>query len=127
MSRQPPRSTRTDTLLPSTTLFRSGGGRVPGERHRGARRGDIGLALAAAALVEQDDAVSRRIEEARHRGRASPAGAAVEEHHRLARRIAIFLPIDAVRGIAVDLEPAEVQARRLRIDPVVADLASRLQ
>src|SRR3546814_959476 len=55
------------------------GGRVPGERHRGARRGDIGLALAAAALVEQDDAVSRRIEEARHRGRASPAGAAVEE------------------------------------------------
>src|SRR3546814_10065680 len=56
------------------------GGRVPGERHRGARRGDIGLALAAAALVEQDDAVSRRIEEARHRGRASPAGARSEEH-----------------------------------------------
>src|SRR3546814_13646691 len=58
MIRLPPRSTRTDTLFPYTTLFRS--------------------------------------------------------------RIAIFLPIDAVRGIAVNLEPAEIQARRLRIDPVVA-------
>src|SRR3546814_3704057 len=33
----------------------------------------------------------------------------------------------AVRGIACNLEPAEIQARRLRIDPVVADLARRLQ
>src|SRR3546814_18122249 len=28
MERQPPRSTRTDTLCPSTTLFRSAGGRI---------------------------------------------------------------------------------------------------
>src|SRR3546814_3451467 len=30
MIRPPPRSTRTDTLFPSTTLFRSGSGRLPG-------------------------------------------------------------------------------------------------
>src|SRR3546814_1225587 len=30
--RRPPRSTRTDTLFPYTTLFRSGAGRSPGEQ-----------------------------------------------------------------------------------------------
>src|SRR3546814_1576545 len=30
MLRRPPRSTRIDTLFPYTTLFRSGGGKVPG-------------------------------------------------------------------------------------------------
>src|SRR3546814_3309227 len=35
MSRRPPRSTRTDTLFPYTTLFRScGAGEVPGRTHR---------------------------------------------------------------------------------------------
>src|SRR3546814_4992631 len=66
MIRRPPRSTRTDTLFPSTTLFRShaidlAGGRE--EQHRRMRRGDeqfgddvfvlgrhAGAALAAAAL-----------------------------------------------------------------------------
>src|SRR3546814_9376586 len=41
MIRRPPRSTRTDTLFPYTTLFRSGRGagrlRTPGESHRHAR------------------------------------------------------------------------------------------
>src|SRR3546814_12653055 len=33
MIRRPPRSTRTDTLFPYTTLFRSQGNRVPKDRH----------------------------------------------------------------------------------------------
>src|SRR3546814_10208182 len=33
MIRRPPRSTRTDTLLPYTTLFRSRAGRSPDQRH----------------------------------------------------------------------------------------------
>src|SRR3546814_7557202 len=33
MIRRPPRSTRTDTLCPYTTLFRSQGNRVPKDRH----------------------------------------------------------------------------------------------
>src|SRR3546814_10086331 len=37
MRRRPPRSTRTDTLFPYTTLFRSGGFR-PDDRDRRARR-----------------------------------------------------------------------------------------
>src|SRR3546814_3531006 len=40
MIRRPPRSTRTDTLFPYTTLFRSAGGRIGDDRDR--RRG-LGL------------------------------------------------------------------------------------
>src|SRR3546814_13407745 len=46
MIRRPPRSTRTDTLFPYTTLFRSGpaqGERGAERRHRGAREGPEGL------------------------------------------------------------------------------------
>src|SRR3546814_9623895 len=39
MIRRPPRSTRTDTLFPYTTLFRSGRRRWPGPRRRSRRRG----------------------------------------------------------------------------------------
>src|SRR3546814_17171271 len=45
MIRRPPRSTRTDTLFPYTTLFRSTGDRVPpvpGQLYRRARRGAAG-------------------------------------------------------------------------------------
>src|SRR3546814_9678641 len=38
MIRRPPRSTRTDTLVPYTTLFRSGGAAGPASRSRGADR-----------------------------------------------------------------------------------------
>src|SRR3546814_4596371 len=43
MIRRPPRSTRTDTLFPYTTLFRSGG--RPSHYRRLARRGAVGIAL----------------------------------------------------------------------------------
>src|SRR3546814_8559671 len=42
MIRRPPRSTRTDTLFPYTTLFRSGRGRVPFERSFGGRTAGAG-------------------------------------------------------------------------------------
>src|SRR3546814_14687120 len=44
MIRRPPRSTRTDTLFPYTTLFRSGRAAGFGE-HLGDRRGQRGLAM----------------------------------------------------------------------------------
>src|SRR3546814_20731996 len=53
MIRRPPRSKRTDTLLPCTTLFRSAGGMRPShERHRqrGGRRRRGGANLSAAEL-----------------------------------------------------------------------------
>src|SRR3546814_2580514 len=55
MLRRPPRSTRTDTLFPYTTLFRAGRGRVP--RSSGPPRADIdGLAALARADAQKDDA-----------------------------------------------------------------------
>src|SRR3546814_3184874 len=42
MIRRPPRSTRTDTLFPYTTLFRSGARRQPGHLPAAGRRGHGG-------------------------------------------------------------------------------------
>src|SRR3546814_11860863 len=44
MIRRPPRSTRTDTLFPYTTLFRSKPARRGGSRHRRARPRRTGIA-----------------------------------------------------------------------------------
>src|SRR3546814_4186557 len=46
MIRRPPRSTRTDTLFPYTTLFRSGHCRCPCHRRRRRRRGPRGILVA---------------------------------------------------------------------------------
>ena len=56
----------------------------------------IGAALAAAALVEQDDPVFRRIEIAPHARIDRPPGSAVQNDHRKALRIAGFLIVDLV-------------------------------
>src|SRR3546814_14392035 len=54
MIRRPPRSTRTDTLVPYTTLFRSlAGVDLPGEARVHHRRGECGAAVALQALPEQ--------------------------------------------------------------------------
>src|SRR3546814_16352665 len=58
MIRRPPRSTRTDTLFPYTTLFRSEGV-VDALLDREARRRDADLARVAEFL--RDDAVERRL------------------------------------------------------------------
>src|SRR3546814_18276177 len=53
MIRRPPRSTRTDTLFPYTTLFRSSDTRVPGSRvqHLDIRRGPLERHFRLATLV----------------------------------------------------------------------------
>jgi hypothetical protein len=62
-------------------------------------------ALAAAALVEQHDPVARRVEQPPHvRGQAA-AGSAVQEHRRLAVRVAALLPVDLLT--VTDLEQAD--------------------
>ena len=53
-------------------------------------------AAAAAALVEQHDAIARRVEEAPRFRIAAGARPAVQEHDGLARGIAAFLPVDLV-------------------------------
>src|SRR3546814_17943433 len=55
--RRPPRSTRTDTLFPDTTLFRSvGDRRAPG---RPGREPAAGAAIAAARRPDRDDGLAR--------------------------------------------------------------------
>ena len=56
----------------------------------------VGSALAAAALVKQDDAVALRIEEAPHLGIGPPTGAAVNKHGRLAARVTALFVVDLV-------------------------------
>jgi hypothetical protein len=53
-------------------------------------------AAAASALVEQDDAVARGIEEPPCAGVATRAGSAMQEERRLAVGPATFLPVDFV-------------------------------
>src|SRR3546814_9996081 len=67
MIRRPPRSTRTDTLLPYTTLFRSPEAResqdFTGTRARSAAIGSAGEAVASAGVAAAPDAGAFRSEE----------------------------------------------------------------
>src|SRR3546814_21161400 len=55
MIRRPPRSTRTDTLFPYTTLFRSGGGGVVVDLtcEGGAKDGQVGAAIPLRDVVSE--------------------------------------------------------------------------
>src|SRR3546814_6320181 len=88
MIRRPPRSTRTDTLFPYTTLFRS---RAPAAAHRhragrvaaaGVRRPGDGRAGAAEPGQERDrvDARHSRGQARAARGRPGEPGRRSEEH-----------------------------------------------
>ena len=68
----------------------------------GGRIGGMGARAAAVALVEENDAIRRRIEQAAKPGRAPGSRPAVKDDRRLACRIAACLP---VKGVAVaDIE-----------------------
>jgi hypothetical protein len=69
------------------------GDKIPGRVVLEAR---MGAAAAAAALVKEEDAVARGIEEPPRPGIAARARAAVQENDRLALRVAAFLPVNLV-------------------------------
>ncbi len=73
-----------------------------------------GLALAAAALVEQDDAIVAGVEEAAVLRVGAAAGAAVEEHDWFAGGVAGLLEVEVVLG--VDGEASEVIGLDRRIE-----------
>src|SRR3546814_14679158 len=70
MIRRPPRSTRTDTLFPYTTLFRSSRGLALGAFDAGAQRGDHGARerIEAFGVVQPQpaDAIGRPVDDDRH-------------------------------------------------------------
>src|SRR3546814_11403889 len=61
MIRRPPRSTRTDTLFPYTTLFRSQGGDFTGYARLGIGNYDMRLAEGAVTVPLVDDQLSFRV------------------------------------------------------------------
>src|SRR3546814_15176298 len=71
MIRPPPRSTRTDTLVPYTTRFRSGSAAAASPRRRRRDRGPSGRACLrcgrSPALVGSDDVAERAMEAERPR------------------------------------------------------------
>src|SRR3546814_5008322 len=109
---RPPRSTRTDTLFPYTTLFRSPAGKPRRWRDRGlARRARLGLRVVPALLAFDDG---------RRRRRAPGAGLVdldrrvVAQHRvdeppgRLHRRVA-----GEQAGVAADRDAEQAYVRRL--------------
>ena len=61
-------------------------------------QGRIGRTLAAAALIEANDAVLFGVEEAALFRVGAAAGTAVEKDHRLAGRVATFFKVELVDG-----------------------------
>src|SRR3546814_20519720 len=101
MTRRSPRSTRTDTLFPHTTLFRS---RQVGDQRRRGVVGELAerCRAAGAALVEDDDAIMARVEEAAVVGAGPGTRAAVQEHDRAPFRIAGNFPVHGVAAVQVE-------------------------
>ena len=62
--------------------------------HRSSREG---LGLAAAALVDEHNAVRCGVEEARHARTRAAARPAVDEEHRLAILVAVHCVVDGVK------------------------------
>src|SRR3546814_6306371 len=103
MTRPPPRSTRTDTLFPYTTLFRSPGGAVRGQpdaaRHAaGRRRGDRPRPGGDADAADGD---LRTVPAAEH----LEAGAGAPD-----------LPVPAARGVGRSAEPGLGDGHHLHSD-----------
>src|SRR3546814_7724923 len=83
MIRRPPRSTRTDTLFPYTTLFRSGVDQAPDRDGKAGRRWlDRASQQEGAADLHARDREAAQVA-GRHQGNAEPAGLPVHHRHRL--------------------------------------------
>src|ERR1700687_3185894 len=69
---------------------------------------------AAAALVDQHDAIALRIEEAPHRRVGAAAGAAVQEYDRLTLRVAAFLVVQFMQLRDAQVRLVEWPDRRIQ-------------
>src|SRR3546814_15195675 len=110
MQRRPPRATRTDTLFPYTTLFRSVLAVLPVERD--AR--EIDRALAFPAPVERDALAFAAVETLEPFDRRAEAGEPIG----VEVRVEIFArqaQLVAVRGVIDDARERRVRAAVLRI------------
>src|SRR3546814_2641231 len=113
MIRRPPRSTRTDTLFPYTTLFRSRGEAQLGSRELFLLQLDEGAHLAAGVAMRQfEHAVVQRMEAGQRDELelvAHGAQFALELGHRGV--IQVFLPVERRRAVI-----GQQLARKLAMD-----------
>src|SRR3546814_12232650 len=87
MIRRPPRSTRTDTRFPYTTLFRSRPGRIGVEEGR--QRREVGLRVASAEIQPSDDLVGEGMRALLRQGQAALGMAVLQQRHRRGVALAI--------------------------------------
>src|SRR3546814_15506988 len=115
MRRRPPRSTRTDTRLPYTTLFRSvaaageGGAFVGGSRRPLGGRLRRRVAAAAGRAEEISEPQGHRLHGRRRRPRAARPGAAAppaDHPHRRPRPAPAHARVCAAAGAALPPPPA---------------------
>src|SRR3546814_11751983 len=103
MIRRPPRSTRTDTLFPYTTLFRSADARerrrVAAGAPRACRRREVGAGLALRRVGNRHE---KAVEVALvGRALAAPVVVAAPLQQQEARRRPEFAPVGDGRGVVV--------------------------
>src|SRR3546814_14297999 len=114
MIRRPPRATRTDTLFPYTTLFRSQafGRRCPRQQGAGAQRGE--------ARIDIHDAIAERSGMPRFRRQAETLqrGGSVDQRHRAA--------IGGVAQRDLGAQPVHRQAALEVVAPRGLDVAKKL-
>src|SRR3546814_17032087 len=115
MIRRPPRSTRTDTLFPYTTLFRSRLGQVQRFQHRHAERAEAALGLAdlrqlVETILRDLDLLGRLDVEVVVEGVV---------HHVLAERDELAAPVEVVDGLAVVGGIDDGDVARLELGPIL--------
>src|SRR3546814_17322522 len=135
MIRRPPRSTRTDTLFPYTTLFRSGVERAAqscgGVRARRRRCGEAveqGATVVVEHFVAQADAVGgeHRAQLVRAQAQVVDGVAPGQLAHAAARGEAEGVGMEQLAVVGVGLEHHLVDARVLLRLPVQPDVHARL-
>lgn len=77
----------------------------------------MGRGPPASALIEQDHPVMARIKETSHPGAASATGPAMQDHHRLALRIAALLDVNLMPARHVHVALGKGLNRRVKLAP----------
>src|SRR3546814_3986335 len=90
MRRRPPRSTRTDTLLPYATLFRSSSWRTIRRATRSQPDPRPSDQVSDAPLAASPRQATGRLQRARNSRRPHPSASRHEEYERIAPRRALF-------------------------------------
>src|SRR3546814_10096901 len=119
MIRRPPRSTRTDTLFPYTTLFRSADGAALGREDSGRDCAGVGILVAGRAAGGGSEKPVGVIEQLREDERGLRVIGRLSARTAVGREAAALLKAGAVDGLSFGYrvrEASEGRPRELRAD-----------